>query len=32
MLDKAMSVIGFLYTCDGTNAAGTWEIKNIEVK
>ncbi|MBS5897328.1 MAG: choice-of-anchor J domain-containing protein [Prevotella histicola] len=24
--------IGFLYTCDGTNAAGTWEIKNIEVK
>lgn len=24
--------IGFLYTCDGTSAAGTWEIKNVEVK
>ena len=24
--------IGFLYTCDGTSAAGTWEIKNVEAK
>ena len=24
--------IGFLYTCDGTHAAGTWEIKDVEVK
>ena len=24
--------IGFLYTCDGTSAAGTWEIKDVEVK
>lgn len=24
--------IGFLYTCDGTSAAGTWEIKTVEVK
>ncbi len=24
--------IGFLYACDGANAAGTWEIKDVEVK
>lgn len=24
--------IGFLYACDGTHAAGTWEIKDVEVK
>ncbi len=24
--------IGFLYACDGVNAAGTWEIKDVEVK